>query len=140
MTIVNEAKAERKAAARAKRGQGGAADSWRGFVNVELSAADKADLREQPGGFDAAWVYLMDRVLEGYRLGLSFDHGNSAWVASLTCKRASDSNVGLCLTARGGRVEGALLALWYKDDVLLARNWSGRAAGVGGGFGADDVG
>ena len=140
MTVVNEAKAERKAAARERRAAGDVKDSWRGFVNVDLSAADKEAIRAGDVGFDDAWGFLMQRVLEGYKLSLSFDHGNSSWVASLTCKRSSDANVGLCLTARGGRVEGAVLALWYKDDVLLARSWSGRAQGGRAAYEADDVG
>lgn len=140
MTAVNEARAERRAAARDKRKASAAGDGWRGFVNVELSVADKEAIKLGDASFDDAWGFLMQRVLDGYKLSLSFDHSNSSWIASLTCKRSSDPNVGLCLTARGGRVEGAVLALWYKDDVLLARSWSGRAQGGRSAYEADDIG
>lgn len=140
MTVVNEVNAERRAAARDRRKAAAAGDGWRGFVNVELSVADKEAIKLGDASFDDAWGFLMQRVLDGYKLSLSFDHSNSSWIASLTCKRSSDPNVGLCLTARGGRVEGAVLALWYKDDVVLARSWSGRAQGGNAAYQADDIG
>lgn len=127
-------------AARAKRAASGAGDGWRGFVNVDLSAADKERIREGDVGYSDAWAFLMQRCLDGYKLSVTYDHGGAAWVASLTCKRSSDANVGLCLTARGGRVEGAVLALWYKDDVLLGGAWSGRFEQRGARLGEDDLG
>lgn len=140
MTAVNEAEAERRAAARDRRKAATSGDGWRGFVNVELSLADREALKLCDVGFDDAWGFLMQRVLEGYKLSLSFDHGNSSWIASLMCKRSSDPNVGLCLTARGGRVEGAVLALWYKDGVILAHSWSGHAQGSNAAYQPDDIG
>lgn len=140
MTAVNEAKHERREAARARRK--GASDdvAWRGFVQCELSDLDKQHVRELLAAGETAWEYLLALAVEGYKLTLSFDHGNSSWVASLTCKRSSDPNVGLTLTARGGTVVGAMVALFYKDDAVLKRDWAGRAAAVSRKFGETDVG
>lgn len=140
MTVVNEARAERRDAARRKRKGAPDDTAWRGFVQCELSDLDKQHVRELLAAGETAWEYLLALVVEGYKLTLSFDYSNSSWVASLTCKRSSDPNVGLTLTARGGTVVGAMVALFYKDDAVLKREWAGRAAVDSRRFSETDVG
>lgn len=97
---------------------------WKGFVAVDLTEQDKQTIRGMSDRFDQAWAWLIDCIFNGYKFGASYDHRNSAYVVTLTCWRSADKNIGLCLTARGGSFNAALLALWYKDTELLGGDWS----------------
>lgn len=103
---------------------------WRGFVVCELSALDKQRIRELQGEYAQAWAWLVDAVFNGYKFGASYDHNTSAFTTTLTCWRASDRNNGMCLTAKGGSIEAALLSLWYKDTVLLEGRWAVGGTGA----------
>lgn len=124
MGQVDDARLDKR---RRKQGKNAVVDrqnDWRGFVTVELTNEDKNTIRGMGDRFGEAWAWLIDCIFNGYKFGASYDHKNSSYVVTLTCWRASDKNIGLCLTARGGGFNPAVIALWYKDTQLLEGDWT----------------
>lgn len=89
------------------------------FVNVELSAQDKALLREQvPSGEDLV-AFIVRTTEAGFKVTLSWDNAHDCAIASMTGKdTALEENRGKCMTARGKEAGMALTALAYKWEVL----------------------
>lgn len=112
-----------------RRGNGGSArnsggaDSWKGFVNVDLSDKEKAAVKKMFDRYGDAWSHILGRVGEGYKLTVSYDDPHSTWNVSLTCRALADSNLGLTLTGRGGSCQAACVSLWYKDATMLKGVW-----------------
>jgi hypothetical protein len=131
---------ERKAGRRTRAAGADGGKEWRGFVDCDLSQADKDGIRALLQDFPDAWAWLMGMVFEGYKMSLSYDHNNSSYVLALTCWRASDKNNGLTLTARGGKLESAVVSIWYKDTVMLKGAWGRGVPGGGRVYKEDDVG
>lgn len=95
------------------------------FVNYRLSAEQKemfevwfADNQVDIDSFiDAA-------VIEGNRLGLTYDNVNKVYIASLTCRDEGSPNLGCCLTARYDSPLTAIACVIYKALVCLTEtNW-----------------
>lgn len=97
---------------------------WKGFVNVDLTDADREVLRTDQTPFEDYWEGILDRMCAGYKLSVSRDHKNDTWIASLTCNHPADANRGYTLTGRGGSWTNAVIALAYKDRVLLRGVWN----------------
>lgn len=115
-------------------------DGWKGFVNVELTEAQKAEAKKLRENVGACWGVVFDLVEGEYKLSVSLDAKNNAYVVSMTGRKARDVNAGLTLTARGGTIEGALASFVYKHQVILEGDWTSAARRGGGGFDADDIG
>ena len=98
-------------------------DSWKGFVNVELSDKDKDAVRKLFDKYGEAWTHILGKVAEGYKLTISYDDPHTTFNVSLTCRALADSNLGLTLTGRGGSVQAACISLWYKDTRMLKGIW-----------------
>lgn len=115
-------------------------DGWKGFVNVDLTADQKTAVKALALDASAVWAVIFDLVDGGYKLTITYDRANGAYVVSMTAKAAQDVNAGLTLTARGGSVQGACASFVYKHSVVLEGDWT--SVGVAGGkrFGEDDVG
>lgn len=124
MAQVNKAGQDKRDATRTARAAGAGKGDWKGFVGCELTQDDKAAIREFSNRYGDAWTHVMGRVFAGYKLGVSYDNGNNSYNVSLTCWRSSDANNGWCLSARGGSVQSAVIALWYKDEILLEGAWA----------------
>lgn len=122
---ATDAKAERKASQRATKK--GFAD-WAGFVDVEMTIADKAACRAETVDFDQIWHDVEDLVEEGYKLSVTFDDEHTTWNVSLTCRALKHTNSGYTMSARGGTFAAAVRAFWYKHFRMLEGNWANGSA------------
>lgn len=105
---------ERTNAKRSPVGDGYSAD-FRGYLNLNLSAADKAlfdDWWETSEPFNV----LEAAVADGINLALKLEPRGGGFLASATQRRASSPNAGICVTARGASPSlawGRLLFILY---------------------------
>lgn len=93
---------------------------WVGFVRCELTEIHKEDLRANPYTPMQLIEFLSTRVINGDKVSLSYDEGNSVTIASLTDRTPDSENAGLTITGRGRSPFEALQALTYKVAVILA--------------------
>lgn len=113
---------------------------WVGFADVELTSADKTALKKLADNYGDAWEEIMSLVLLGYKMTYTYDEKHTTHNLSLTARKANDTNAGLTLTGRGGSLQGATMALWYKHVYMLERNWQKARSMQKGKMDATDVG
>ena len=101
-------------------------DEWGGFVPLNLVEEDKEEFADwwadNPG---EVRTQLDDALAAGLKFTVSFDGGNSCYIASLTGRPDS---VGMraftcCLSARSGTFDEAVALLIYKHSALLQGDW-----------------
>lgn len=126
--IVGATASNLKHGKKARSAANGSSPSWIGFVDISLSAQDKADL--ETWSTDPVDVLgIVDALAgEGYKLSLSPDTEHNCVIATATGKTDACLNLGYSLSARGPDVSGALVCLWFKHTVLAK---SGLWANVG---------
>jgi len=105
------------------------------FVDVRLSAEDKADFLRQEYDDKFLVTVLQSLCDDGYRVGCSWSGETQAYTISLTCRNASSKNSGLCMTSFAKTVRQAIGLAVYKHTVLTEENWLGVA-----GAGSEDFG
>lgn len=98
-------------------------NTWKGFVNLDLSDKQKQEVKRLFDKYGDAWTHILGRVAEGYKLTVSYDDQHTTWNVSLTCRALADSNLGLTLTGRGGSCQAACISLWFKDSRVLKGVW-----------------
>lgn len=113
-------------------------DTWKGFVNCEIPAAQHDAVRMLRGDTTALWNVVFDLVEAEYKLTISYDPQHDAYNISLTCRNNKDRNEGYTLSGRGGGIVSALAAFVFKHTVLLEGDWTTAAVSTGRRFGADD--
>lgn len=106
----------RKAAAR--KAAGGDAE-WRGYVNVDLSAAQKAQFDEW-ASTGAPWEVLEEVCSAGVVVTVKQEKGAAGFIASATQRDPENLNAGLCVTARARTAGKAFMRLLYTLDVVGA--------------------
>lgn len=134
---IQNAKADKKAAKAAERP---ASDGWKGFVNLELSDAQKAEAKKLLADADRVTDNVWKLVDDGYKVSFSYDGYHGAYLCAVTCQDKSSVNVGLTLTGRGGGILAAMASLWYKHDVVLERNWTSMSVQGPRGMALDELG
>lgn len=97
---------DKPAAKRVSLGAAGEAD-FRGYVNLNLTAAQKSEwaVWAETG---AVWLELDAAVRDGVVVSLKPDRKGGGFLASATQRRASSPNAGLVVTARGAEPTIAL--------------------------------
>lgn len=123
MAQVERQKEEKHDVRRSNAGGGKVSDTWKGFVNIELSDKEKSEVKKLFERYGDAWSHILGRVAEGYKLTVSYDDQHTTWNVSLTCRALEDRNLGLTLTGRGGSCQAACISLWYKDERMLKGVW-----------------
>jgi len=113
---VQDGKEARKAAAR--KAAGSEAD-WRGYVNVDLSAAQKAQFDDW-AATGAPWEVLEEVGCAGVVVTVKLEKGASGFIASATQRNVESPNAGLCVTARAKTAGKAFMRLLYTLDVVGA--------------------
>jgi len=114
---------------RGRPGKAKAEQGWLGFVDVQLTDADKASLAE--GHFEAgdAFQFVEEMVEDGYKVTLSQDTAHSCYIAAATGRLPDDPNNGYTLTGRGPDVIGSLACLAHKHIIICQRGaWSNSGA------------
>lgn len=101
-------------------------DEWGGFVPLNLTEDDRVD-------FESWWAdnpsvvrqELDDALGSGLKFTVSYDGGNSCYIASLTGRPdpLGSRAFTCCLSARSGTFDEAVALLMYKHAPLLQRDW-----------------
>jgi hypothetical protein len=94
------------------------------FVDITLTEAQRADLRLFKEAVKAeailAWV---NKRIDGLHV-LSVKPTEQGFLATLTGMGTGSGHDGICLTARASSGENAIIALMYRDAVVLAdKDW-----------------
>lgn len=96
------------------------------FVRCELTKPQKDDLvlfrDEIKDDQVMAWV---NKMVEDFHV-LSVKHADYGYMASMTGVRGSATHENLCLTVRASTPRNALVALMFRDRVVLDGLWSQR--------------
>lgn len=97
------------------------------FVDVSLGGATISDVAAGFGGSDKLASAIQAFCWDGYRVGLSYNAANDAFIASATCRDETSPNYNCTMTAFAGDWVTALQVLLYKHHVVASGNW--KAAG-----------
>ena len=113
-----------------KSGQNSGA-SWRGFVNVELSAEDRSEALRLTENVIDFWDALDDCLRGGYRLTVTFTAGTDVYNATLTGVGEVHPDQGIAVSARASTPDKAVAAVVVKlvhgAKGSLARLFDGGA-------------
>lgn len=102
-------------------------NQWTEFVDIPLSEDDFDQIGKafpDPDTIDEAVVELLEK---GYRVSLSYNAGNDAFIASVTCKDTESPNNGKTFNAFAGSWTEALQCALYKHYVKTGRVWGDAA-------------
>jgi hypothetical protein len=98
---------------------------FKGFIDFTVTDAEHELFDEWVSQSEEAlfWKGLMTRLDEGYKLSFASDKVNSCYIATMICNVHESADAGWCLTARDDSVYGAMMLLFWKDEVLLSGEW-----------------
>lgn len=125
MGLAKNAEAERKAKAAEKRRVNQPKKvEWKGFVECNLTAENKADLE----GMDTETEFpfaegMAELVDEGYKISFSYDAKNKTHMVTLYDQNPQSDFAGYALTGRGASVRDAWDALMYRHIIILSDGW-----------------
>lgn len=107
-------------------------DEWGGYINLRITGEERGDFDEWcieardtfQGTLDAALV-------DGLKLGVSYDAENSAYIATFTGNGCIGTKLRCVLSARGESFNEAVALLVYKHVVLMDEDWSSYSPTTG---------
>lgn len=105
--------------------EGSKGANWTRFVDIPLAGYTIGDIDDRYGTWDVFSADLSVLFRSGYRVGLSYNEGNHAFVASVTCRASGDPNEGCTFTAFAGSWEKALQVAAFKHFVIADGVWVG---------------
>ena len=118
MGVAGDAGLEKRDSRAAQRkNQSSAGSVWRGYVNVSLDAARKAEF-EAWLATDDPWEALAEAVSSGCQVSLKYVGAESCFLASATQRTVGHVNAGLCVTARAMTADKALMRVLFLYRVL----------------------
>lgn len=114
-------KEERREQVRNKKGLSA---EWRGYINVELSADEKAQFDEWMRGSDP-WDVLQEVVASGCVVTIKLNAGSTGFLGSVTQRETSSVNAGLAVTARSSDATKALFrAMFLVAKLGVHADWA----------------
>lgn len=118
MGVAGDKKLDGKGAqsARSRERVSGVAD-WRGFINVDLDASQKAQFEDWMRT-DDPWDTIDKAVSSGCHISLKINHDGGGFVASVTQRNPGHVNAGLAVTARAKEAGKAMFRAVYLVAVL----------------------
>ena len=93
------------------------------FVDVKLTAEDRAGFLNWLKDQHDVVEHIQDFANHGYRVGVSWSGEHQSYTASLTCRDAGSVNEGCCMTSFAGTLEIALWLMVYKHVVMTSGVW-----------------
>jgi len=120
----------REEASAARRARDRADAQWRGYVNVVVSDALKAQFDDW-ARTDEPWVLLGELATSGCVVSVKAGSDAGTFLATITQRTAGHVNAGLCISARAGEAGKALFrALFCVSIMGPDPDWSafGRVA------------
>lgn len=94
------------------------------FVACNLDKATKEQLSKWDTKFTATIDGLDRMVMDGYKISISLDRQHDAVGVYATMPDKQHKHSGLCLSARGPGMLGAMKSLVFKHFNILQENWS----------------
>lgn len=93
------------------------------FVDIPVVEQDWTDVQKVYGSSDILVDAVTDLLNSGYRVGLSFNGNNDAFICSVTCRQDGDVNNGLTFNAFAETWFEALQLAVYKHYVKSRKIW-----------------
>lgn len=97
--------------------------TWKGFINLSLSAEQK----EQYASWDIedsdVWLGLATYGEKGYKFSLTYNVANSNWVATYTGQEQAGKNSGYAVTGFASDPYNAARVLLFKVSCILPDVW-----------------
>lgn len=100
---------------------------WTRFVNIPLAGVLWADIESEFGDADQCFDSVSALLGSGYRLGLSFNTENDAFICSVTCRDGDNPNSGCTFTAFAGTWWAALQTALFKHYNIAHEDWNAVA-------------
>ena len=101
------------------------------FVDVKLTAEQKADFLSVKERYADSVRWLQDFADDGYRVGVTWSGEHQSYTVSLTCRDEKSPNNGLCMTSFAGDLVTAIALAVYKHCVVTDEQWlSGADSGT----------
>lgn len=89
-------------------------NTWRGFVNLELSDASKEKAVNLTSDALKFWAEIESTVMGGYRLSVTFTQATEVFNATITGTSDHPTDEGIAVTARSRRIDVAIAAVLVK--------------------------
>lgn len=93
------------------------------FVNVDLTASQKDDLRKVVDSGALSLDNVFDAVYEGLKFSCRRDAANNSFLATFTWQGNGQGQLSVVLTGRGANPANATLSLVYKHLVICQGAW-----------------
>lgn len=112
------------------RGKGGKSSTapagksgWTDFVEISLAGHDEETILRYLSDADEFADAVAALCEAQYRVAVSYNAQNDAFIASLTCRDESSPNTGATVTAFAGTWVDALRVVLYKHYEVARGNW-----------------
>lgn len=102
-------------------------NQWTEFVDIPLAEDDFEQIGKTFPDADAVDEAVVELLEKGYRLSLSYNPGNDAFICSVTCKDTESPNNGKTFNAFAGSWTEAIQCALYKHFVKVNRVWGAAA-------------
>lgn len=112
----------------AQGSKGGSDSQWTTFVDIPLVGVTAKEIDDRYGSWDDFDSDLASLLASGYRVGVSYNTGNTAFIVSVTCRDDSSVNAGCTFTAFAGDWYTALRVALFKHYVVAQENWRGAGS------------
>lgn len=99
-------------------------NGWVGFVNIELTTADKKTLKEKLLSADEWLDWAGTQMMLGYKISQAWDDERSCWVVTMTANSQDNENYGYSMSQRHSELIVALTALVYAHDTKADGAWA----------------
>jgi len=99
------------------RGNGSAQAEWRGYINVNLDASQKAQFDDWMRT-DDPWDTMLSVVTSGAQISVKYNPDGGGFLASVTQRNPGHVNAGLAITARGSEPGKAMFRALFLVAVL----------------------
>lgn len=103
---------------------------WTTFVEISVVGLTQTALDDALPDADTVFGMMAGLIERGYRLGVSYNPQNDAFIASWTCKNDGDANAGCTMTSFAGTWYDAIRVSLYKHFNIARQNWRTAATSV----------
>lgn len=102
--------------------------SWKGFVNLSLTEADKIALHGLQPSPDEILDCITEVIRSGHKISVTKHASKPACVVSFTGQETSGANNGFTLSSFAPDFYKAFMVNFYKHHYMLKGDWSQHAA------------
>lgn len=95
------------------------------FVDIKLTAEDRADFSRQTYTPDQVVTMLQSLCDDGYRVGCTWSGEQQSYTVSITGRDPVGVNFGLCMTSFAPTLHKAVSLALYKHTVVTEERWLG---------------